>query len=229
MRVRLIWSLLVTLLAIGSTGANAHAQGSFFTSLSGTVVDSQGAVIPGADVKVKNNGTGIENTVVTGSDGGFTIPSLSGGVYRRDARLRQRPPRRDDRGRFEKAIDLRVGPTVKGVAQIYILPQDIIDNTVKAFAVSATSPTGYGALGAPTGRYLAPANGPACIETAPGYGDCGVGSLVVNGPPLVRFDVSAVKRVRIRGRVTFEFRGELQNALNKPYFNAQCSEFRVES
>ena len=45
-----------------------------------------------------------------------------------------------------------------------MLPQDIIDNTVKAFSVSATSASGYGKLGAPTGRYLAPANGPDCIE-----------------------------------------------------------------
>jgi hypothetical protein len=50
-------------------------------------------------------------------------------------------------------------------------------------------------------------------------GDCGVRSLVVNGPPLVRFDLSLVKRVPIRGRVSAEFRAELLNAFNKPYFN----------
>ncbi len=72
---------------------------------------------------------------------------------------------------FRKAVGLRVGPTVNGVAQIFLLPQDIIDNTVKAFNVSPTSASGYSALGVPTGRYLAPANGPDCIETAPGYGD----------------------------------------------------------
>ena len=100
---------------------------------------------------------------------------------------------------FRSAIDLRVGPP-NGAAR-YILPDDIIQNTVKAFSVSATSANGYGALGAPTGRYLAPANGPDCIETSPGYGDCGVRSLVVNGPRLVRFDLSAVKRVKIHGDV----------------------------
>ena len=42
---------------------------------------------------------------------------------------------------------------------------DIIQNTVKAFSVSATAANGY-SQGAPTGRYLAPANGPDCIETA---------------------------------------------------------------
>ena len=49
---------------------------------------------------------------------------------------------------------------------VYNLPQDIIDNSVKAHAVSATTLSGYGDLGPPTGRYLAPANGPDCIEIA---------------------------------------------------------------
>ena len=62
-------------------GGPAFGQGSFFTSLSGTVADSSGAVIPGADVKIKNTGTGAEFNVVSGSDGGFTVNGLSGGTY----------------------------------------------------------------------------------------------------------------------------------------------------
>ena len=73
---------------------------------------------------------------------------------------------------------------------VYMLPQDVIDETVKAFSVSATSPTGYGALGAPSGRYIAPDNGPDCIEVAEGFGDCGLRTVVVTGPKLVRFDLS---------------------------------------
>ena len=61
---------------------------------------------------------------------------------------------------------------------VYMLPQDIVDNTLKAFNVTAT---GYGTGGAPTGRYLAPANGGGCYEVSQtsnarpdtGYGDCG--------------------------------------------------------
>ena len=101
---------------------------------------------------------------------------------------------------------------------IYMLPQDVIDNTVKAFSVSATSPTGYGSLGAPSGRYFAPANGPDCIEVAPGYGDCGTGELVVTGPKLVRLDIAFIKAVPITGRVRFDFRAEMLNATNTPYF-----------
>jgi hypothetical protein len=116
---------------------------------------------------------------------------------------------------LRKAIKLQMGPS----GQMFILPDDILQNTVRAFSVSATSPTGYSALGAPTGRYIAPANGPDCIETAPGYGDCGLRSVVVNAPGLVRFDLGASKKVRIHGNVTFEFRGEVLNAFNKPHFN----------
>jgi len=116
---------------------------------------------------------------------------------------------------FRNAIGLRASST----GQLVILPDDILGNTVKAFQVSATSATGYGALGPPTGRYLAPANGPDCIETTPGYGDCGVRSLVVNGPRLVRFDLGAGKKFKIRGSVVFEFRGEMLNVFNNPYFN----------
>ena len=113
---------------------------------------------------------------------------------------------------LQKEIKVQQGPG----GQIFILPADILDNTVKAFSVSATSASGYGALGAPTGRYFAPANGPDCIESAPGYGDCGLRSVVVNGPSLVRFDLGISKKFDLPGRFMFEFRGEMLNAFNEP-------------
>jgi len=85
--------------------------------------------------------------------------------------------------------------------------------------VSPTSQTGYGALGPPSGRYFAPANGPDCIESVSNaYGDCGVRSLVVTGPKYQRWDISAVKRTRIVGRTMFEFRADMINAFNHPNF-----------
>jgi hypothetical protein len=102
---------------------------------------------------------------------------------------------------------------------VYMLPQDVIDNTLRAFSVDATSANGYSALGAPTGKYFAPANGPDCIEIATGFGDCGVNTLVVRGPQLVRFDLSTTKRVRVKGRVNAEFRAEFLNAFNHPWFD----------
>jgi len=132
---------------------------------------------------------------------------------------------------FQKSVSLRFDPN----GQVYILPADIIANTIKAFNVSATDPSGYVAGAAPTGRYLAPQNGPDCIETANGtaapsatnlnggFGACGVNNLVIAGPPLVNFDLSAVKRFTIVGRTNVEFRAEMLNALNRPYFTPRSA------
>jgi len=136
---------------------------------------------------------------------------------------------------FKKAIDLRFAAN----GQIYLLPQDIIDNTIKAFNVSATDPTGYAGGAVPTGRYLAPQNSVDCIETAAGgwggqtnngtgspsatnlvsgFGACGGNSLVLTGPIVKVFDLSLVKQVPIAGRTSAVFRIEALNAFNTPYF-----------
>ncbi|MBI4471737.1 MAG: TonB-dependent receptor [Acidobacteria bacterium] len=99
---------------------------------------------------------------------------------------------------------------------IYNLPKDIIDNTIKAFSVSATSPTGYGALGPPTGRYIAPANGRDCIQVH--SGQCAPQNLCATGPIFTRFDLSFVKRIPMTDRIDFELRGEFLNAFNNINF-----------
>ena len=43
---------------------------------------------------------------------------------------------------------------------------------------------------------------------------------MLTGPTLVRFDLSAVKRVTIKGRVNVEFRAEFLNAFNTPWFTS---------
>jgi Carboxypeptidase regulatory-like domain/TonB dependent receptor len=99
---------------------------------------------------------------------------------------------------------------------IYMLPQDIIENTFKAFDVSATSPTGYGDEGVPTGRYIAPADSPSCIQVV--SGDCAPQNIFLYGPKFTRFDLSAVKRFKINERLNFELRGEFLNAFNNANF-----------
>jgi hypothetical protein len=103
---------------------------------------------------------------------------------------------------------------------VWMLPEDVIENTIRAFSVSATSPTGYGTRGAPTGRYFGPANGPDCIEIDNGadYGDCGTRELVVTGPTFRQHDVRISKRTPIVGRANFEFAIEMLNAFNRPNF-----------
>jgi hypothetical protein len=103
----------------------------------------------------------------------------------------------------------------KGIA--YYLPQDIIDNTIKAFNVSATSATGYGSGGPPTGRYIAPANSANCIELY--AGQCGFPTTFLYGPMFTRFDLNLTKKTRITERVNIEFRADFLNAFNYTNFS----------
>lgn len=75
-------SLAMLLLAIVAlSGTLAYGQGAVTSTLSGTATDTTGAVLPGADVSLKNDATGTVFTAVTGSSGTFTIPAVPPGTY----------------------------------------------------------------------------------------------------------------------------------------------------
>jgi hypothetical protein len=67
------------LLSLIATAPACFAQVN--ASLSGTVSDSSGALIPGVEVTAKNNNTGIADTRVTNETGNFVFPSLQPGTY----------------------------------------------------------------------------------------------------------------------------------------------------
>ena len=50
-------------------------------TLTGTVLDSSGAVVPGATVKAVHVATNFERTVTTSADGAYAIPQLPVGAY----------------------------------------------------------------------------------------------------------------------------------------------------
>jgi Carboxypeptidase regulatory-like domain len=50
-------------------------------TLLGSVQDSSGAVIPGANVTLTNEGTGVSSTTTTGGQGYYTFPNLNPGQY----------------------------------------------------------------------------------------------------------------------------------------------------
>ncbi len=136
----------------------------------------------------------------------------------------------------KKMYKIREDPTTH---KVYMWPQAIIDQTVKAFSVSATSTTGYGALGAPGGQYFGPANGPDCIEVdnGAGYGGCPgtTRSLIMRGPWFQQHDVSLSKRIQIVGRTNLELRLEVLNVLNnvnylpQSYLGNQAASYEVTS
>jgi Carboxypeptidase regulatory-like domain len=120
-------------------------------------------------------------------------------------------------GMTRNQLQSAVGMNFNDGAKIaYFLPQDIIQNTIKAFNTSATAANGYGSLGAPSGRYIAPANGPGCIEAF--AGQCGGTQAILYGPHLTRFDISAVKNFRFNDRAHLEVRAEFLNAFNNINF-----------
>jgi hypothetical protein len=114
---------------------------------------------------------------------------------------------------LQKAFKLRFDDAA-GV--VYMLPQDVIDNTIRAFNTSGTSATGYSDRGVPTGRYIAPANGANCIQVF--EGQCAPQNIFVTGPKFVRFDLSLKKQIKISERYNFELRAEFLNAFNNINF-----------
>lgn len=57
------------------------AQGITSGSISGSIVDSSGAAIPGAEIKVTRTATGTTQTVTTNAEGLYTVPNLTPGTY----------------------------------------------------------------------------------------------------------------------------------------------------
>ena len=58
-----------------------YAQGGATATLSGTVTDSSGAVLPGVTISAKHLATGVVTTSITNSQGAFTIAGLAVGLY----------------------------------------------------------------------------------------------------------------------------------------------------
>ena len=101
---------------------------------------------------------------------------------------------------------------------IHMLPEDIRQNTRAAFSTSSTNLNGYStALGAPTGRYIAPANSENCLQIR--SGDCAPRTLLIRAPYFVRFDVGLSKRFALKGASSIEISFEMLNLLDNVNFN----------
>jgi hypothetical protein len=105
---------------------------------------------------------------------------------------------------------------------VRMMPDDIILNTQRAFTTDATSANGYSGLGAPEGRYIAPASFPGCVRVRPG--DCGEPqNIFLTSPLFTRVDLSLKKQFPLGGRRSFEITYEINNLFNNinftPVFN----------
>src|SRR5712691_7404595 len=75
------WSLFALVLIYGATArlpAGAQVAGG---TISGTVVDSSGRVIPGAQIAITNVDTGVSRSAATNEEGLYTAPNLLPGSY----------------------------------------------------------------------------------------------------------------------------------------------------
>ena len=74
---RILWLVPLCLL-----WASPVAGQTIFGTITGTVTDRSGAVVPGATVTVTNEGTGIQRKVTTTGAGVYVVPDLDVGNYR---------------------------------------------------------------------------------------------------------------------------------------------------
>jgi hypothetical protein len=83
MRIRRTWNVVIPLLLLLVTAAPGKGQVDYSTAtLKGTVLDRQGAVVPGATVTLTNPATGLTKTEQSSSEGTYLFPLLPVGTYK---------------------------------------------------------------------------------------------------------------------------------------------------
>jgi hypothetical protein len=112
----------------------------------------------------------------------------------------------------------RANDATTGVLNVYSMPDDIILNTRRAYSVSATTANGYSALGAPEGRYIAPASTRDCVYLF--EGDCGSNRFFINAPAFKKIDVRMTKKFPFMSRASADLSIEFMNVFNTVNENA---------
>ena len=84
MRGTCISAAFVVCLLVGTT---VRAQEGINATLSGTVSDNTGALIPGVEVTARNTATGVASTTITNETGTYRFASLQPGDYEASAVL----------------------------------------------------------------------------------------------------------------------------------------------
>lgn len=76
-KVSVSWATALFVIALSEITFAQMSTG----TISGTVSDATGAVIPGAAVTVKNVDTGVSRSLTTNAQGRYVVPQLSPGDY----------------------------------------------------------------------------------------------------------------------------------------------------
>ena len=83
--MRALRALLSGLIIVGLTSTAALAQAT--AEITGTVKDTSGEVLPGANITATQTDTGFKRDAVTDADGLFSLPGLPIGPYRLEVGL----------------------------------------------------------------------------------------------------------------------------------------------
>ena len=123
---------------------------------------------------------------------------------------------------LQKVFSIRTVQGDDGTTTVYNFPQDITDNTRRAYNSDPTSANGYSGDGPPTGRYIAPASTPGCV--AINAGDCGAPrQVLLLGPLFSRWDMRINKRFPFGGKTSFDFGLEVLNVFDNINYNFQTN------
>jgi hypothetical protein len=107
--------------------------------------------------------------------------------------------------------------TASGITEIWMLPDEVILNTRRAFSTQNTTLDGYStSLGVPSGKYIAPANSADCIQLK--AGDCAPRTLQLLAPWFNRVDFAVMKQVEIAGPKNVQVRFDILNLFDRPNF-----------
>ncbi len=132
----LVLSALLSLLISLSTAAPSFSQSTYAT-VSGTIQDSTGAVIPGVTVKSTNTATGVVTTLLSNDSGAYSFASLLPGTYKVSAELTGFQPQTFTDVRLGNAEQIRLNFTLHvGVANSAVEVSVPVDTLL---AVSSSS------------------------------------------------------------------------------------------
>src|SRR5262249_3820863 len=219
----------IALLALVALAApRAVAQIRIAGAIAGTVTDSAGLVVPGASVRLVDEGTGIAKSAVTNEAGGFLFPDLSFGAYSVTVTLQgfQTAAYQDVQVESGRTTDLRIRlqpgalteeVQVRGVTPVLEMSSNIISATVTKNEMDALPLNGRSTLAyarlipgsvAPTGTGSTHYNGmpggtinPTIdgINNAPnGFKSGGTSFFATVAPPLGAMQEVPVETARLR-------------------------------
>jgi len=127
-----LYAALVIIFCLGVVSIG-KAQSSNSTSVTGTVLDPSGAVVPGATIDLRNPVSGFARTTVTGSDGKFTIPNVPFNPYHVTVTRQGFAPNvQDVEVRSAVPINLQVSLGVEAAATsvtVEASAEDLLENT----------------------------------------------------------------------------------------------------